>query len=161
MLRLAQGKVPFHVLTEHLGHKVSHEALLKLNDTIINQPQHLSRRSLVILYHLYGIGNKIIREFLYISRNTVKRYIYKFNESGVESLLNTHHKAIHVLDDSKIKETILSILHTPPREFGYNRTVCLQMVLDKLCLKLRDGFSSHIYLSCNFSKFQKTFLLPS
>ena len=122
MLRLAQGKVPFDVLTEHLGHKVSHEALLKLNNTIINQPQHLSRRSLVILYHLYGIGNKIIREFLYISRNTVKRYIHKFNEGGVESLLNTHHKAIHVLDDPKIKETILSILHTPPREFGYNRT---------------------------------------
>ncbi len=40
-------------------------------------------------------------------------------------------------------------------------TVCLQMVLDKLCLKLRDGFSTHIYLSCNFSKSPRTFLLPS
>ncbi len=122
MLRLSQGKVPFQVLNEHLGHKISHDVLLKLCNTIINQPQHLSRRSLVIIYYLYGIGNKTIRDFLHISRNTVKRYIHKFNESGVEALLDTHHKAINVLDDPKIKDVLLSILHTPPREFGYNRT---------------------------------------
>ena len=89
---------------------MSHAALLKLYDTIINQPQHLSRRSLVTIYNLYGIDNKSIREVLYISRNTVKRYIHKFNESGVESLLDTHRKTIKVLDDLKIKEVLL-VLH--------------------------------------------------
>jgi hypothetical protein len=29
------------------------------------------------------------------------------------------------------------------------------------CLELRDGFSTHIYLSCNFSKSPRPFLLPS
>jgi predicted NAD/FAD-binding protein len=29
------------------------------------------------------------------------------------------------------------------------------------CLELRDGFSTHIYLSCNSSKSPRTFLLPS
>ena len=29
------------------------------------------------------------------------------------------------------------------------------------CLELRDGFRTHIYLSCNSSKSPRTFLLPS
>lgn len=131
MLRLSQGNVPFQLLIEHLGHKISHDELRKLYDTITNQPQHLSRRSLAIIYNLYGIDNKTIREFLYISRNAVKRYIYKFNESGVESLLDTHHNTKNVLDDPKIKEMLISILHTPPREFGYNRTSWTLKLLSK------------------------------
>jgi hypothetical protein len=39
--------------------------------------------------------------------------------------------------------------------------VCLQMVLDKLDQKLREGFSAHINLSCLFGKSQTTVLLPS
>src|SRR5208337_1875907 len=120
MLRLSQGNVPFQLLIEHLGHKISHDELRKLYDTITNQPQHLSRRSLAIIYNLYGIDNKTIREFLYISRNAVKRYIHKFNESGVESLLDTHHNTKNVLDDPKIKEMFFLMIRPPPREFGYN-----------------------------------------
>jgi hypothetical protein len=33
--------------------------------------------------------------------------------------------------------------------------VRLQMVLDKTCQKLRDGFGTHINVSCFFSKHQK------
>lgn len=39
--------------------------------------------------------------------------------------------------------------------------VCLQMVLDKLDQKLREGFRAHINLSCLFSKSQSVILLPS
>jgi hypothetical protein len=39
--------------------------------------------------------------------------------------------------------------------------VCLQMVLDKLGQKLREGFRAHINLSCHFSKSQSVILLPS
>jgi len=39
--------------------------------------------------------------------------------------------------------------------------VRLQMVLDKLDQKLREGFRIHINLSCLFSKSQSVILLPS
>jgi hypothetical protein len=39
--------------------------------------------------------------------------------------------------------------------------VRLQMVLDKLDQKLREGFSTHINLSCLFSKSQSVILFPS
>jgi transposase len=122
MLRLMQGYVEFETLVEHLGHKVNERELRKLYDATRSQPQHLSRRALTVLYHLYGIGNKTIMEFLYISRNTVKRYIHKFNDFGVDKLLDTSKTVPKVADDLDIKEAILSILHSPPKEFNYNRT---------------------------------------
>ncbi len=39
--------------------------------------------------------------------------------------------------------------------------VRLQMVLDKLDQKLREGFRPHIHLFCLFSKTQSAILLPS
>jgi adenosine deaminase len=39
--------------------------------------------------------------------------------------------------------------------------VRLQMVLDKTCQKLRDGFGTHINVSCFFSKHQKVVLFLS
>ncbi len=98
------------------------EDLRKLYDTALKQPRHLSRRALTIIFDLYGIDNKTIREFLYISRNSVKRYIQKFQEHGVDSLLDTRHKVTRRLEDPKLQEKLLSILHSPPKEFGYNRT---------------------------------------
>jgi len=121
MLRLMQGHVEFETLVEHLGHKVNERELRKLYDATRSQPQHLSRRALTILYHLYGIGNGPIMEFLYISRNTVKRYIHKFNDFGVDKLLDTSQIVPKVVDDLDTKEAVLSILHSPPKEFNYNR----------------------------------------
>jgi len=122
MLRLMQGHVEFETLVEHLGHKVNERELRKLYVATRSQPQHLRRRALTVLYHLYGIGNKTIMEFLYISRNTVKRYIHKFNDFGADKLLDTSKTVPKVADAPDIKEAILSTLHSPPKEFNYNRT---------------------------------------
>src|SRR5271157_77618 len=122
MLRLMQGYVEFETLVEHLGHKVNESELQKLYDATRSQPQHLSRRALTVLYHLYGIGNKTIMDFLYISRNTLKRYIHKFNDFGVDKLLDTSKTVPKVADDPDMKEAVLSVLHSPPKEFNYNRT---------------------------------------
>lgn len=122
MWRLMQGHVPFRVVAEHLAGKEAQENLRKLYDAALEQPRHLSRRALIIILHLYGIINKTIMDFLYISRNTVKRNIRKFDDYGVDSLLDNRHKIIRKLEDPKLQEKLLSILHSPPKEFDYNRT---------------------------------------
>jgi len=61
-------------------------------------------------------------DFLYIARNTVKRYKRKFNEGGVDKLFDTRKKAIKIADDPKLKEILISLLHSPPKDYGYNRT---------------------------------------
>jgi transposase len=122
MLRLMQGHVPFGVIADHLGHKLDHIELHKLYDAALNQPPHLKRRALTIIYHLYGIDNNKIMKFLAIARNTAKRYIRKLQTCGVDSLLDTRHKTTNRLEDPKVQEALLSILHSPPKVFGYNRT---------------------------------------
>jgi transposase len=122
MLRLMQGHVPFQLIAEDLGHKVDQIELRKLYHAALNQPKHLERRALTIIYYLYGIGNKTIMEFLGLSRNTVKRYIRKFQTSGVDSFLDTRHESTKRPDDPKLLESLLSILHSPPKVYGYNRT---------------------------------------
>ena len=122
MLRLMQGYVPFQVIAEDVGHKVDQAELRKLYHAALNQPRHLEKRALTIIYYLYGIGNKTIMEFLGISRNTVKRYILKFQTSGVNSFLDVRHESTKRPDDPKLLETLLSIIHSPPKVFGYNRT---------------------------------------
>lgn len=122
MLRLSQGLVPFELLDEHLGHKIDQKELRKLYDGLLNQPRHLSRRALTILFSLYGIADKTIMDFLYISRNAVKRYKKKFHDGGVDKLFDTRKKSTKISDDPKIKETLISLIHAPPKEFGYNRT---------------------------------------
>jgi transposase len=122
MLRLLQGHFPFDILVEHVGHKVQPKELRKLYDGALNLQRHLSRRALTIIYSLYGIDDKPIMDFLYISRNTVKRYKRKFNEGGVDKLFDTRKKAIKIADDPKLKELLISLLHSPPKDFGYNRT---------------------------------------
>jgi len=109
MLRLMQGHVPFRVVAEHLVSKVDQEDLGKLYDAALEQPRHLSRRALIIIFHLYGIDNKTVREFLYISRNTVKRNIRKFEDYGVESLLDNRHKIIRRLEDPKLQGKLLKL----------------------------------------------------
>ena len=122
MLGLMQGQVPFEVVFDHIGHKLKEEELTKLYETAFIPSRYLRIKALTIIYHLYGIHNNIIMEFLFISRNTVKRYIRKFEEYGADSLNETRRKSIKVLEDPKIEEEILSLIHTPPKNFGYNRT---------------------------------------
>ena len=89
MLRLLQGHVPFRVIAENLACELDQDELRKLYDTALKQPTYLGRRALTIIFYLYGIDNRTTREFLYISRNTVKRYIQKFQDYGVDSFLDT------------------------------------------------------------------------
>ena len=99
MFRLMQGHVPFRVVAEHLACKVDQQELRKLYDTALKQPRHLSRIALTIIFYLYGIDNKTIMEFLYIWRKTVKRYIRKFQDYGIDSILDTRHNGNRILED--------------------------------------------------------------
>ncbi len=122
MLKLMQGHVPFRVIADHLADEVDSDELRKLYDAGLSRPRHISRRALAVIFHLYGNDNKRIRDLLYVSRNTVKRYIRKFEDHGVDALLDTRRKTIRVAEDPALQEKLLSILHSPPGEFDYNRT---------------------------------------
>ncbi len=115
------GQFPFNIMKEHLKTKINRGNLLKLYNAAVNERIHLRKRALIAIYHLYGVTDHLMMEFLGISRNTVKRNKRKFELSGVDTLLDCKHKR-RGADESVLKEMLFTIIHSPPSEYGYNRT---------------------------------------
>lgn len=79
------------------------------------------RRSQIILFHLCGMPKRLIAEFLGVYFRTVKKCILRFARTGVASLFAPY-AAARKYADQRYKEVIFTILHSPPREHGFNRT---------------------------------------
>jgi transposase len=123
LLRFAQGHLTLDMLIDHLGESTSTAELVALHDESLNGPPHLSRRAQAVILHLYGVKIRAIMEFLWISRNTVKRYISWYESGGSARLLKARHLGVvRQADNPEIREALLSTLHCPPSEFGHNRT---------------------------------------
>jgi transposase len=82
----------------------------------------MKRKALIIIFHLYGISLQMISEFLFISKKVIKRYIHKFKQMDVASYLDCSHDTIKISEDPALKELLISIIHSPPSQYGINRT---------------------------------------
>lgn len=122
MLRIMYGKIAIEKLHNIVTFKIDKPELTKLYDAAVHEPPAVRKKALAMLYHLCGISQRSIIDFLFMGRNTMKRYIRKFAEKGVEEFLNRCHKNLKVVENSLYKEKIISTIHTPPAEFGFNRT---------------------------------------
>lgn len=122
MMYVIQQNVSFATIAEHLGSKLSSEDLLKLYNAAYDNRRHIRKRAVTLIFHLYGISIPMIMEFLFLSRNTVKRYIRWFEEEGVPGLLMGRNKTPRKEIHTAYREKVLSIIHSPPANYGINRT---------------------------------------
>ena len=75
-----------------------------------------------MFYHC-GISLAAIMRVLILGRNTVKRYIRRFKAGGADGLLaRTRWKAGTKAQNPQLRKVVLSIIHSPPSAFGFNRT---------------------------------------
>jgi transposase len=77
---------------------------------------------MVVFAYLNKIPKRTIADLLGANRNTVRSYIRKFNQGGIECLFNFSRKEIKKYEEPKYKEKVFKILHSPPATFGINRT---------------------------------------
>lgn len=122
MIDIMQGNIPFSYINADLRGKLDSESLRKLYVSAFEGPRCIRKRALTIIYHLYGVSSARIEAFLFLSRNTVKRYIHRFKQEGVHSILDRYRKKPKKSLSAAYKEEILSIMHAPPSEYGINRT---------------------------------------
>jgi transposase len=122
MMYVIQQNVSFSTIEDHLGSKLSSEDLLKLYDAAYDNRRHIRKRAVTLIFHLYGISIPMIMEFLFLSRNTVKRYIRWFEKEGVSRLLMGRNRTPRKETRTRYKEKVLSIIHSPPADYGINRT---------------------------------------
>lgn len=122
MRKISSGSVPFQIIESHLSDKLPRSDLAKLYRATFSTSRRLQKRALAMLFHLYRINPRLIAQFLFIAPSTPKRYFRQFEHHGVDRLLWPARKKVKKVEDPHYKEALLSILHSPPADFGVNRT---------------------------------------
>jgi len=112
--------------------KVRRTILLKLQENDRNilagllrserTPVGLAKRSHIILTLAEGRTASETSALTNVSRRIVYKWAYRFNKYGIEGLNRSKKDIIKKADNEYIKSTIFSILHSPPQEYGINRT---------------------------------------
>jgi transposase-like protein/transposase len=120
MGRFALGRMPSDELKRLLTDRLQPNDLdLILSYTTSPSPPRRCRAQ-IVLFHLCGMPKRLIAEFLGLYFRTVKKCLLRYTRKGVESLFAPR-AGVRKYADRRYKETIFSILHSPPKDHGFNR----------------------------------------
>jgi hypothetical protein len=118
MLRLMQGGISTKDLQADVGGILS----IKDSDLIIETMRTgqfgLRKRALSIAAHLKGIASRPISQFLMLNRESIREYIKRFHDGGLNELFDLNRKEVKKADDLLYKEAVFKTLHSPPRLLG-------------------------------------------
>ena len=136
MLRFALGYINLEQVREHLGNKLPSKDLDTLWTNFTGRSHYKRNRALVVIFHLYGVPRDAIVTGLGIYRRTAKKYVRVFKRLGVEAMF-PRRKGVVRWEEPKYKNALFRIMHSPPREHGFNRTTW--RARDLACVMARNG----------------------
>lgn len=94
-------------------------------DTLFTHAKSPSRprriRSWSVLFHVCGVPERLIAAFLGVYIRTVKKTILRYRRKGVAALF-VPRAGMRKFDDPRYKEKVFTVLHAPPKDYGFNRT---------------------------------------
>jgi transposase-like protein len=131
MVKITLGDIPLATMNSHIVNKVTLEDLSLLYNAALHEARHTRKKSLAIIYYLYGIGFRLIAKHLSLSHKSIKRYIKTYNQNGTSALLIRAKSTVKKQDDPRYKEQLLAIICTPPSEYGINRTTWTHKLVKK------------------------------
>jgi len=138
MLRVMQGDISDKDIRNQLAPDLAPDDVSHLYRIVLTKSLRKRNKCMTILGHFKGISNYEIKSFLYISKRSVSRYIARFLSGGIERLIAHERKKGRKITDKRYKDTLFSILHVPPSDYGYNRTTW--RLLDLKAEMQRIGF---------------------
>jgi transposase len=108
-------------LKRHLQNRLRLEELAKLYPHLADKSHHKRARALIIIFYLYGLSRNFIANALWINPRTVKRNVQRYNRSGVDGVF-PRRKGPVKWSGPKYRDALFCILHSPPKDYGFNRT---------------------------------------
>lgn len=121
MMRFAVSRVTYNELKRHLQNELPLEELAKLYAYLTGKSHRKRARALIIIFYLYGLSRKDIANGLWIHLKTVKRNVQRYKRSGVDGVF-PRRKGVLKWSDPKYRDALFCILHSPPKDHGFNRT---------------------------------------
>jgi transposase len=154
LVRLLQGGIDAERLRADLNCQISLETSDVLVETACNDRLSLRNRALAVAGHFKGMSIRSISGVLLMDRKAIRDCIRRFNEGGVDQLLNRSHKGVKKSDDPEYAQAVFKVLHTPPMSLGYNRTTWrmadLKSELTKQGLRISAGNVRRILRNANY-----------
>ena len=123
MFSIIRGSLSIADIETHLLKPIERSELAKLHQAALDEAPYLRRRAQAVIFYRSGISLEAIMRVLILSRNALKRYVRSFDAGGVDGLLERRHwKRGTKAENPKLRELVLSVIHSPPSRFGFNRT---------------------------------------
>ena len=121
LLRFALGYYSRQDVRRDLNGKLPSTDLDSLYANCFCSSRRKKLRSLIVIFHLYGISPSMIADGLSIYPRTVKRYVLKYKRAGLSAVFPPRKKC-RKAENPEYQQTLFSVLHAPPKEHGFNRT---------------------------------------
>ena len=133
MLGVLQNGLPTETLAEELAGTINSTDLEGLLNRVREGGLRERNRAIAVLASARGIPMAAIAEFLMLDQRTVATYISRFRKSGARSLFAFERDGLKKHELPEYKDALFSILHSPPKDHGINRTswrvIDLQLVM--------------------------------
>jgi transposase len=165
MQKLQHNKINLKELQHELSLKVAPgdvELLYNCNrmDQIIYR-----KRALTILSYYKGIPVDSISDHYLIPKATILRQLKVLEEHGLEKLMKDKRGKSKKYEDPKYIKKLFKILHTPPANYGFNRTSWRQddikKVMDESGLKICKGYIKTIIKNSGYQYKKAKIVLTS
>jgi transposase len=155
MLGVLQNGLPKEILFEELDETITPVDLDGLLTRVREGDLRERNRALAVLASAKGIKISDIAEFLMLDQRTVTAYVSKFRKSGLRSLFSFERDGLKKHELPEYKDALFSILHSPPRDHGINRTswrmIDLKLVMHNRGLHIGEDCIRKIVKNAGFA----------
>ena len=122
MLMLLQGRIKASELALELSGKLptqdANSLLMRIREGNLSQ----RNRALAVLADLKGLTVRQIVNFLMVDERSVVDFLARYRENGLSGLFAFRSNTLKKHLQPKFKEALFAILHSPPKNYGINRT---------------------------------------
>ncbi len=132
MLMLLQVKITAKCLVRNLGEKLSLEDAETLITHIREGKLRERNRAIAVIADLRGIPISQIVKFLMIDQRTVKNILGHYCEHGIRDLFSFRKGWPRKHEQAEYKDALFAILHSPPSDYGINRTSWIMQDLNRI-----------------------------
>jgi hypothetical protein len=116
---LTQGRLSLHELRSEIPDTPDLERVFKQ----VRDGRAMQRKkAAAILAHKKGINKVTIYTFLDLNKATLDKTLSAYEAQEVDRIFAKRRVLVRKSESETLKNTIFSVLHQPPREYGFNRT---------------------------------------
>jgi transposase len=121
MLQFMLGHVTPERMIRRFRNRLPSKDLTTLCSHVTGRSRCKKIRALIVIFDLYSLPRHSIASGLGIYHRTVTKYVRIYRRFGVDALFPPRKRVVK-LEDPKYKDAVFGILHSPPRDHGFNRT---------------------------------------